>query len=340
MLVTVTITTPTDVLTIQLNTLLQTIGLPFVLQSPTDLTPSLLLAILESILHVRIPFERGEHIQTIKVFLGILETDVLKTDVGLSRIDPRLLAIGSRDEVVYVAEVLCWVGQELGLLPSSPVLSNDLDNTEDTSCIIPPTLSLGLTSSHSISQTALRDQMHLVSPSSTITFLPPFTDSSPPTTSTLLFSTEPNDTQTNLSSPPVTSPPHATSYPQTAAVFSIPPPRLTSPSPAPPHAIIPPDDSSFTRQTPPIRRSGYISLVDHESELSDFYSHSHSFTSHSSASQRQPMFSTSLPPNCRKPSTTSRRSSAHADGDDDEGSPEPDWRDLLSQAHEYEPRRA
>ena len=42
-------------LTAQLNALLQAIDLPFVLTSPVDLTPSLLITIFESITQVPIP---------------------------------------------------------------------------------------------------------------------------------------------------------------------------------------------------------------------------------------------------------------------------------------------
>jgi len=215
-------------------------------------------------------------------------------------------------------------------MSSIPVLPSALD--VDTS-------SLGLALPQTTSQTTYGDQMQLVSPSSTITFLPPFTDSSPPTTSTLLFSTEPNDTlQTNISSLSVASSSYAVSRLQAAMIPPIttplPPPP---PSPPPPSHVVPPDDSSFTRQTPPIRRSGYISLIDHESELSGFHSRSHTFTSRFSG-QRQPTFNTPLSSNRRKfksRTTPSRRCS----DDEDERLPETDWRDLLSQSQDCDPRR-
>ncbi|KAF5321571.1 hypothetical protein D9619_000209 [Psilocybe cf. subviscida] len=45
-----------------------------------------------------------------KIFLGVLETDILQRDVGLSTVDPRRLAEGADEEVFYVAEVLCSIG--------------------------------------------------------------------------------------------------------------------------------------------------------------------------------------------------------------------------------------
>ncbi|KAJ3789788.1 hypothetical protein GGU10DRAFT_383823 [Lentinula aff. detonsa] len=121
----------------ELGVLLQALHLPLTLQSPTDLTPSLLLAILESILSFRLPLSpnfrsalsrpstykeaRNAKIQCMQIFLGVLETDILKQDVGLNKIDPRKLANGDWDEVVYVGKILCWIGREYGI-------------TDDASC--------------------------------------------------------------------------------------------------------------------------------------------------------------------------------------------------------------
>ena len=116
-------------LTAQLNALLQAINLPFVLTSPVDLTPSLLITIFESITQVPIPIahaidqeDENRHIQTIKVFIGVVELDFLQSDIGLSSLDLRLLAAGAWDEVVFVAEALCWIGEELELIQPVPVV--------------------------------------------------------------------------------------------------------------------------------------------------------------------------------------------------------------------------
>lgn len=52
-----------------------------------------------------------------KIFLGVLENDIIAMDVGLSDVDPRRLAAGEWDEVVFVGELLCWLGKKSGLLP-------------------------------------------------------------------------------------------------------------------------------------------------------------------------------------------------------------------------------
>ena len=112
-------------LTDGLNDLLDRLRLPFVLDTPLDLTPSLLLAILESLLQSRLPVSSSiresrsdaAKIQAMKIFLGVLETDVVNEDIGLSDIDPRRLAAGEWEEVVFIAKLLCWLGKQTGLLP-------------------------------------------------------------------------------------------------------------------------------------------------------------------------------------------------------------------------------
>ncbi|KAF7968947.1 hypothetical protein HWV62_28785 [Athelia sp. TMB] len=128
-------------LIISLNNLLAAIRLPITVESPLDLIPSLLLAILESILEHRLPItpairesrSPSDKVQAMKVFLGVLETDVLEMDVGLSEVDPRNLAAGEWDEVVFAGELLCWLGKQRGLLPPETV--ETLRDVEDSSVI-------------------------------------------------------------------------------------------------------------------------------------------------------------------------------------------------------------
>jgi hypothetical protein len=109
-----------------LNALLAGLSLPFGLTSPTDLTPSLLLAILESILESRLPIPASirasrsslAKVEAMKVFLGVLECDVLPADedIGLADLDPRRLADGCWEETVFVGELLCWLGRKRGII--------------------------------------------------------------------------------------------------------------------------------------------------------------------------------------------------------------------------------
>ena len=119
----------------QLNALLASLHLPIPLTSPTDLTPRLLIAILESLMGMRLPITynhdlknskrtHAENVQAMKIFLGVLETDFLQMDVGISDIDPIRLTDGEWNEVLYIAELLCWVGRRVGLVSAS---DDDMD---------------------------------------------------------------------------------------------------------------------------------------------------------------------------------------------------------------------
>ncbi|KIY71192.1 hypothetical protein CYLTODRAFT_487410 [Cylindrobasidium torrendii FP15055 ss-10] len=127
-------------LTDQLNQLLDALGisLPGGIQHPTDLTPSLLLAILESLLQARLPISRElrrskDHDAKMKIFLGVLQHDVLQGSLELTSIDPRRLARGDWDAVVKIAEVLCWLGRNMDLIQenttSSPTTSTTMTRT-------------------------------------------------------------------------------------------------------------------------------------------------------------------------------------------------------------------
>ena len=77
-----------------LNALLASLSLPFTLETPTDLTPSLLLAVLESIIEARLPIPnsvrasrtREAKIRAMLVLLGVLECDVLRGGINESEL--------------------------------------------------------------------------------------------------------------------------------------------------------------------------------------------------------------------------------------------------------------
>ena len=275
-------------LTAQLNALLQAINLPFVLTSLVDLTPSLLITIFESITQVPIPIahaidqeDENRHIQTIKVFIGVVELDFLQSDIGLSSLDLRLLAAGAWDEVVFVAEALCWIGEELELIQPVPVVDQGRVQDQVRKQGSSPTL-------HPVSR------VPTPSSSSTITFLPPFSPPPTPTTTTLLFSTDMEDRtlQTNITSPSTTSP-SLRQLPNPSASYHSPykysdlkPKKHVKPRSAhlsPSHTAtsshlhssshwsvsthdIPRDDFSFSHQNR--RRTSYNPSVGHQAELS------------------------------------------------------------------------
>ncbi|KAF8076879.1 hypothetical protein FPV67DRAFT_436548 [Lyophyllum atratum] len=237
----------------QLNALLDALHIPIPLESPTELTPSLLIAILESLLSTRIPQDinpptrENISLQNTKLFLGILETDVLKIDVGLSNIDPRRLAIGEQEECGYVGELLCWVGRRLGHITSEDPF--ELDDE-------PPSRA-GHTQSYSPStSTATRKtfttssfSMHLRSDSNTSL------ESYRPSTPT------PKSTPRPLSRPRCI---HEISTP--SVILS---PNLDSP-PTKGQSFCDCPDSPTPSRKPHVRYTGYISPVDEELELLSF----------------------------------------------------------------------
>lgn len=113
-----------DLLVISLNDLLRKLHIPFPLDTPLDLTPSLLLAILECMLRSRLPVsddirasrDTQSKVQAMKVFIGVLENDIIGEDVGLGEVDPRKLAAGEWDEVVFIGQLLVWLGKKRGYI--------------------------------------------------------------------------------------------------------------------------------------------------------------------------------------------------------------------------------
>ncbi|KAG5634590.1 hypothetical protein H0H81_001449 [Sphagnurus paluster] len=223
----------------QLNALLSALQIPISLLSPTELTPSLLIAILESMLSTRIPQDNNvqtreiRNLQNIKIFLGVLETDVLRMDVGLSSLDPRKLANGGLEECVYVGELLCWVGRQLRyVIHDDPFEPDDLPTIHE----------------------------HTRSPSTSTTTRQTFTNSN--------FSIQESNTSIE-SFRPSTPPPKST--PRKRCIHELPTPSLIlSPTLDSSfnleHGV---SDQESPRRNP-VRYTGYISPVDEELELLSF----------------------------------------------------------------------
>ncbi|KAJ7080108.1 hypothetical protein C8R44DRAFT_90185 [Mycena epipterygia] len=114
------------VLITQLNQLLLSLDIPLTLESHRYLTPSLLIRILDSFPSVRLPISAEERqaisssdtakVHCMKIFLGVLQADILHQDVGISHIDPRKLARGADEETIFIARLLCWYGRRTGLI--------------------------------------------------------------------------------------------------------------------------------------------------------------------------------------------------------------------------------
>ena len=85
----------------------------------------MLVVIFECILESRLPVYKGirgsrsdlDKIEVMKIFLGVLETDIIKMVVGMGDIHPRAVPRGEELETVFVGELLCQLGQKSGILP-------------------------------------------------------------------------------------------------------------------------------------------------------------------------------------------------------------------------------
>ncbi|KAJ7160428.1 hypothetical protein C8R46DRAFT_369020 [Mycena filopes] len=116
---------PPRILIPQFNELLGSLDLPFLVHSHTQLTPALLISILERFGHdlaisdsqrTRLVSSDSTKVHCIKIFLGVLQDDVLQQDVRLSDVDPRRLALGEEEETLFICRLLCWYGRRNGLI--------------------------------------------------------------------------------------------------------------------------------------------------------------------------------------------------------------------------------
>lgn len=107
-----------------LNVLLSKLFIPVRLESPLDLTPTLLIAILESVRKERLPIPQAVRegkdgnykVEAMQSFLNVLERDASDADDSFDAIEPQLLAAGEWDAVVLVGHALCRVGHKYGFL--------------------------------------------------------------------------------------------------------------------------------------------------------------------------------------------------------------------------------
>ncbi|EJC98090.1 uncharacterized protein FOMMEDRAFT_149498 [Fomitiporia mediterranea MF3/22] len=123
-----------------LNSLLTSLEISLVLQTIQDLTPPLILMIFESMLRTRLPISKETRksatyparVEAMKIFIGVLADDVLGIDVGLGELDPRRLAEGRREEVLRVAEVLCWLGKRMSYISQDGLAVGNVARSRDT----------------------------------------------------------------------------------------------------------------------------------------------------------------------------------------------------------------
>ena len=285
-----------DALTATLNALLTGLKLPFILESPLDLTPWMLLAILECIIESRLPLSKeiresrgdSDKVEAMKIFLGVLETDIIKMDVGLSDVDPRALARGEERETVFIGEVLCWLGQKSGILPlgfkegniarltkeevevaEAPAEEGDEDDDDQDEDVFDKALD------NTISSTASHHRVRVATPSA----LSSLTDSALTTLSMVNASHPETDTSVMTMS---LSDNRTVTPPATPRVFSRQPSpnsihpssRFIHPAEMPETRIGCGNDVSYCdcslKQEIPIQQTGWIQTVDHEEEVINF----------------------------------------------------------------------
>ena len=282
-----------DALTTALNVLLKGLRLPFVLESPFDLTPWMLLATLECIIESRLPLPKEiresrtdfDKVEAMKIFLGVLETDIIKMDVGLSDVDPRALARGEERETVFVGELLCWLGQKSGILPLgfkegsvarptkeevevATVAEEDSECDEDEDVF-------GKARDNTISSTASHHRIRAATPStrssltdSAHTTLSMVNAGHPETdTSVMTLSFDDNRTITPPATPRV-----FTQQPSPRSAHSS--PQTLHPAELPETHIGGEDDVSYCdcslKQGVPAQQTGWLQTVDHEEEVRTF----------------------------------------------------------------------
>ena len=278
----------------QLNALLASLHLPIPLMSPTDLTPRLLIAILESLMGVRLPISYNhdlrdskrtiaEKVQAMKIFLGVLETDFLQMDVGISDLDPRRLADGEWEEVLCIAELLCWVGRQAGLVSTS---DDDMDIKTPSE---PPKQRLSLESQLDLDAESLYHTDSTVTGIERLserTFSPFLKDNGGDSMTS--FEEQDEVSMSNTISDihgfhhPLTNPPRCIhQVPSPSLLFSVnpqlPPGDWTlSPDnncdrhPSVANTLPIERDHSNTQSYRPIRTTGFIQPVDEEAELASF----------------------------------------------------------------------
>ena len=267
----------------QLNELLASLHLPIPLMSPTDLTPRLLTAILESLTGMRLPITynhdsihtHAEKVQAMKIFLGVLETDFLQMDVGISDLDPRKLADGEWEEVLYIAELLCWVGQQAGLVSTS-------DDDDDVKTPSQPPKRL--------SPKPQLDTDSTVTGTSERTFSPFLKEKGGDSVTSMNTTFEDQDEVSQVSLSDIISDVHSFHHPSAnppkcihqvpppSLLFSVNPqlpPSLRTPSPDDRHPSVAntlpiEHDHPNTQPHRPIRTTGFIQAVDEEAELASF----------------------------------------------------------------------
>jgi hypothetical protein len=288
-----------NTLTATLNALLKNLKLCFVLNSPLDLTPSMLLAILECTLETRLPLSKEvresknhfDKVEAMKIFLGVLETDIIKMDVGLGDVDPRALARGEERETVFVGELLCWLGQKSGILPLGfkeraifRPAKDEVEAAEVTEEEVDDEDVFGKARDNTISSTGSPRRVRVATPStrssladSANTILSMVNASHPETDTSVMTMSIDDRTVTPPATPRLLTP-------QPSCRSTSPSPHLIHPTELPETHIDRGDDVSYCdcslKHEIPIQRTGWTRTIDQEEEVRTFLAKHKANTAH------------------------------------------------------------
>ncbi|KAJ7192104.1 hypothetical protein GGX14DRAFT_578411 [Mycena pura] len=255
---------PSPLLIIQLNQLLSSLEIPINLTTHAELTPSLLVCILETLLRTRLPIPAAHRdalsssttakVHGVKIFLGVLQSDLVGTDVGLSNIDPRRLARGADVETLFIARLLCWYGRRIGLV-ERPGRSGS-EAAARAAVASPSTLTTA---------TATRQSLSVGQPESVT--------SGGGTSAASAYSSGGDDVD---GIPGVIPAPAPQSPPHPRCIHEVPSPPLVLSPLSPPLPLLPVPDpepdvpSGLLSVATTVRYEGYISLVDEDAEIAAF----------------------------------------------------------------------
>ncbi|KAJ6612857.1 hypothetical protein B0H10DRAFT_2050746 [Mycena sp. CBHHK59/15] len=231
--------------------LLAGLNLPITVESHQDLTPSLLVGIVESLLSARLPIPAEQRaviftsapakVHCMKIFLGVLQADILQMDVGISNIDPRRLAQGADDETIFVGRLLCWYGRRIGLV-SRPG-ADARNDSASPSTLTSATKHTGTSPVHAFSTSGL-----------------PESDTS--------VSADGDADPARSDSPPSSSSAQPTVKAGPRCIHEVPEPSLVLSPSSTRHESIEPEYHQSQNTT--VRYTGYIELADEASEIAAF----------------------------------------------------------------------
>ncbi|KIP08578.1 hypothetical protein PHLGIDRAFT_372306 [Phlebiopsis gigantea 11061_1 CR5-6] len=271
-----------DSTTTLINELMCNLGLPLSIEATSELTSSLILAILESTLRRRLPIfqslrearDLSSRSQLTAQVLRYLENDLVQQNIGLEDIESVKLARGEEAETEFIGKLLCWLGELKGYLPdgnmSCPVWRPQVpENVEPTASTEAPIWTSSPTHSSFTAQKSMSSalfastSMPAAESDTTVLSSLPETPPQRPTHLPELTLFEAPFNVNDLSE--ITTPTRPRSH-TAQCIHEIGHTTRTLPA----HSVQ--DDPDETMTSTPVRTEGWIAPVDIEEELHSFES--------------------------------------------------------------------